>query len=179
MTTPESPAEPGTQSAAPQAVRRRTIVWDDPLTLAAAGAGMSGLDFMQAMADGRLPGPPISATMNMTVSEVAEGRVVFGCMPDESHYNPLGTVHGGLVCTLLDSVLGCAGHTTLAAGVGYTSIDISVSYLRAVHPRSAPLTAIGRVTKPGRRVIFTEGEVLDVTGAVVATAHSSLLVLAG
>lgn len=96
MTTPESPAEPGTQSAAPQAVRRRTIVWDDPLTLAAAGAGMSGLDFMQAMADGRLPGPPISATMNMTVSEVAEGRVVFGCMPDESHYNPLGTVHGGL-----------------------------------------------------------------------------------
>jgi uncharacterized protein (TIGR00369 family) len=99
-----------------------------------------------------------------------------GCTLDESVYNPIGVVHGGLVCTLLDTVAGCAVHTTLPKGMGYTSIELKVSYLRPVHATSGPLTAIGRVVKPGRRVAFSEGEILDAQGRAVATASSSLLV---
>jgi uncharacterized protein (TIGR00369 family) len=101
---------------------------------------------------------------------------VFTCEIDESLYNPLGAVHGGIVCTLLDSVAGCAVHTTLARGLGYTSIEIKVNYLRGVHAGSGPLTAVGTVTKPGRRVAFAEGRVTDAAGRLVATASSSLLV---
>ena len=114
--------------------------------------------------------------MRMGITALEEGRVEFSCELDESVYNPIGVVHGGLVCTLLDTVAGCAVHTTLPAGVGYTSIELKVNYLRAVHATSGPLTAIGRVVKPGRRVAFAEGEVLDAAGRTVATASSSLLV---
>ena len=101
----------------------------------------------------------------------------FGCTLDESVYNPIGVVHGGLVCTLLDTVAGCAVHTTLPPGVAYTSIELKVNYLRAVHAHSGPLTAIGRVVKPGRRVAFAEGEVLDAPGRVGRDGvQSSLLV---
>jgi uncharacterized protein (TIGR00369 family) len=86
-------------------------------------------------------------------------------------------VHGGLVCTLLDSVAGCAVHTTLAAGMGYTSIDITVNYLRAVTTESGTLVATGRVTKPGRRVALANAEVHDGTGKLVATASSNCLVM--
>lgn len=157
--------------------RTRTIQWEDPHALAAAGRELAGSDFLRAMATGDLPAPPICATMNMTLLEVGDGRVEFECEPDESHYNPIGVVHGGLVCTLLDTVLGCAGHSTLDAGFGYTSIDISVDYLRPITAASGPLRAVGTVTKPGRRVIFATGEVTDASGALVATARSSLLVM--
>ncbi len=88
-------------------------------------------------------------------------------------------MHGGLVCTLLDSALGCAGHTLLPAGVGYTSVEIKVSYLRAVTPGNGTLVAHGWVTKPGRRVIFVEGDVRDAAGKVVATASGTCLVTGG
>jgi uncharacterized protein (TIGR00369 family) len=105
------------------------------------------------------------------------GRVVFECEPDESAYNPIGVVHGGLVCTLADTVAGCAVHTTLDAGVAYTSIDLNVSYLRPVTKDSGVLRATGRVTKPGRRVAFSSAEIADQAGKIVATATSSLLVM--
>ena len=114
--------------------------------------------------------------MQFDIRALEEGRVEFGCTLDESVYNPIGVVHGGLVCTLLDTVAGCAVHTTLPQGFAYTSIELKVNYLRAVHATSGPLTAIGRVVKPGRRVAFAEGEVLDAQGRTVATASSSLLV---
>ncbi len=138
--------------------------------------GLPGLEAMRAIADGRLPGAPIAALMRMRPVRVEEGTVVFECTPDESHYNPIGMVHGGLVCTLLDSVLGCAVQTTLPQGLGYTSLEIKVSYLAAVHAHSGVLTATGRVTKPGKRVAFAEGEVLDASGRTVASATSTLLV---
>lgn len=112
----------------------------------------------------------------MGLTSVEHGRVEFTCDPDESAYNPIGVVHGGLVCTLLDSVAGCALHSTLPAGRGYTSIEIKVSYLKAVTTRSGTLSAVGTVVKAGARVGFTEGVVTDASGAVVATASSTLLV---
>jgi uncharacterized protein (TIGR00369 family) len=165
-TTPESWGDP----------RSRTVTWHDPMITAAGGLQRSGLETMQAIRDGILPPPPIAMLMQMGITGLEEGRVEFTCAVDESVYNPIGVVHGGLVCTMLDTVAGCAVHTTLPAGVGYTSIELKVNYLRAVHAASGPLTAIGRVIKPGRRVAFAEGEVLDAAGRSVATASSSLLV---
>jgi uncharacterized protein (TIGR00369 family) len=156
--------------------RSRTVTWHDPMITAAGAAQRSGLETMEAIRDGVLPPAPIAALVQMGITSVAEGRVEFTCAVDESVYNPIGVVHGGLVCTMLDTVAGCAVHTTLPAGVGYTSIELKVSYLRAVQLSSGPLTAIGRVVKPGRRVAFAEGEVLDASGRTVATASSSLLV---
>jgi uncharacterized protein (TIGR00369 family) len=156
--------------------RSRTVTWHDPMITAAGALHRSGLETMQAIRDGVLPPPPIAMLMQMGITGIEEGRVEFTCTVDESVYNPIGVVHGGLVCTMLDTVAGCAVHTTLPTGVGYTSIEIKVNYLRPVHAGSGPLTAIGRVIKRGRRVAFAEGEVLDAAGRSVATASSSLLV---
>jgi uncharacterized protein (TIGR00369 family) len=154
----------------------RTVSWHDPGEPARRGMAMPGIDYMRAVADGELPPPPISRLIQMDLVEVEEGRVVFTCTPDLSSYNPIGAVHGGLVCTLLDSVCGCALHTTLPQGKGYTSVEIKVSYLKAVRASSGLLTAVGTVVKAGSRVGFTEGVVTDASGTVVATATSTLLV---
>ena len=156
--------------------RSRVITWTDPTVGAARIPQLSGLDYIHGMIEGSIPPPPISALMRMTAVAAESGSVEFECDPDESHYNPIGTVHGGLVCTLLDSVIGCAVQTTLAAGNGYTSIDLNVSYLRAVSADTGRLRAVGRVVKPGRRVTFAEGSVMDAHGRLVATATGSLLV---
>jgi uncharacterized protein (TIGR00369 family) len=137
---------------------------------------MAGIDYLRAMVAGELPPPPIAGLMQFELAEAEPGRVVFTCQPDESAYNPIGAIHGGLVCTLLDSVVGCALHSTLPQGKGYTSIEIKVNYLKAVRVSSGLLTATGTVVKSGARVGFTEGVVTDAKGAVVATASSTLLV---
>jgi uncharacterized protein (TIGR00369 family) len=137
---------------------------------------MTGIDYLQAMIDGEIPPPPITALMDMNFVSVEKGRVVFTATPNESHYNPIGTVHGGFVCTVLDSVAGCAVQSTLPAGMGYTSLEIKVNYLRGVSSASGVLTAVGTVTKPGNRVAFAEGVVTDNEGRIVATASSTLLV---
>jgi uncharacterized protein (TIGR00369 family) len=115
--------------------------------------------------------------MGMSLRRVEVGEVVFECTPDESLYNPLGAVHGGLVCTLADTAAGCAVQTTLAADVSYTSIDITVNYVRPVTLASGTLVATGRVTRPGRRVSLAAVEIHDASGRLVATATSNCLVL--
>ncbi|MFF1572855.1 PaaI family thioesterase [Leifsonia sp. NPDC058292] len=137
---------------------------------------MSGLEYLTAMIEGELPPPPIASLMDMTLVAAAPGTATFICEPDESHYNPIGTVHGGLVCTLLDSALGCAVQTTLSPGQGSTSIEIKVNYLRPVLATSGRLTCVATVTKPGSRVAFADGVVTDASGKTVATATGSLLV---
>lgn len=156
--------------------RSRTVSWHDPQVALASLATMSGLDYQRAMLAGELPPPPISALMKLWLTSVDEGVVTFGCEPDESAYNPIGLVHGGLVCTLLDSVAGCAVQTTLPVGTGYTTLEIKVSFLRPVRAGEGELTATGRVTKPGRRAAFAEGEVRDAQGRLVATATSTCLI---
>jgi uncharacterized protein (TIGR00369 family) len=156
--------------------RSKTVTWFDPMVGAAQGLRMPGLDYLTAIRDGELPPAPISGLMDFGVSEVEPGRVTFTCRPDESAYNPIGVVHGGLVCTLLDSVCACAVHSTLPAGKGYTSIEIKVSYLKAVTSRSGLLTATGTLVRAGSRVAFSEGVVTDESGTPVATATCTCLV---
>lgn len=156
--------------------RRRLVEWEDPAPGVAVMPTMTGLDFLRAMVRGELPQPPIMALMRSKLTDAGPGTATFVCEPDESHYNPIGTVHGGLVCTLLDSALGCAVQSTLPEGQGYTSIGITVNYLRPVLAGSGPLTCVATVTKPGNRVAFADGVVTDGAGKVVATATGSLLV---
>ena len=156
--------------------RSKVVTWHDPAPTTAKGLSMAGVDYLRAMIDGTLPPPPISGLMTFEMTSVEPGRIIFTCEPDDSAYNPIGAVHGGLVCTLLDSVAGCALHSTLPQGKGYTSIEIKVNYLKGVRTSSGPLTATGTVVKAGSRVGFTEGVVTDASGAVVAMATSTLLV---
>ena len=161
--------------------RAKTVEWYDPAITAAeaGGTGLSGLEFLRAIRDGKLPPAPIAALMGFRPVEVEPGRVVFEGTPDESVYNPIGMVHGGYVCTLADTVAACAVHTTLEAGTLYTSIDLNVSYTRKVTRDSGTLRAVGTVVKPGRRVAFCRADILDATGKVVATATSSCLIMPG
>ena len=110
--------------------RTRTITWEDPSRLTQIGQNRSGLDLLQAMISGELPPPPIAVLMDFRLAEVSEGHAIFVCTPGEQHYNPIGVVHGGLISTLCDSAMGCAVHTTLPAGVGYTTIELHVNLIR-------------------------------------------------
>jgi uncharacterized protein (TIGR00369 family) len=156
--------------------RRKVVEWQDPLIGAAEAARLGGLEYLNAMIAGRIPPPPIAVLMNLELVSASRGTAVFTCTPDESVYNPIGAVHGGFMCTALDSALGCAVHSTLRAGQGYTSLEIKVNYLRALNTLSGTLTVTGTVTKPGSRIAFAEGTVTDSEGRVVATASSTLLV---
>ncbi len=153
-----------------------TFEWTDPEVAILDLPRLSGLEYLTRLRDGAIPAPPIAALMRFDLVEVSEGEVEFECRPGVAHFNPLGTVHGGLACTLLDTVLGCAVHSTLPAGTGYTSIDIAVSYVRPIQPQSRPLRAFGRVTKAGSRVSFAEGRIVDADGRLLASATGSLLV---
>lgn len=156
--------------------RSKTVTWHDPTASAQRGRQLAGIDYLRAIRNGELPPAPIAVLMGARIVGVEEGDVVFTCTPDESVYNPIGVVHGGLVCTLLDSVCGCAVQSTLPLGTGYTSLEIKVSYQRPVHAHSGELTAHGWVPRRGRRASFAEGDVRTADGKVVATATSTCLV---
>ena len=151
--------------------------WVDPAQVLAQTAKLSGLEYMEGLRDGTIPAPPIAVLMQFRAVGVELGKVVFECTPSHAHYNPIGMVHGGLVCTVLDTATGCAAHSTLPAGVGYTSVEIKVNYLRPVLADTGALIATGQVIKGGNRVIFAEGNVTTSAGDLVATASSTLLVV--
>ena len=157
--------------------RSRTYSWSDPVTLAAAAAQRAGLEFLAAMGSGALPTPPIMSTLGITGMEVERGRVAFGLEPAEWHYNPIGTVHGGVLATLLDSATGCAVHSTLPAGTGYTSLDLSVRFLRPVSVSSGTLRCTGEVLNAGRRTALAEARLTDAAGKLLAHATSTCLLI--
>ena len=137
--------------------RTRSFSWEDPAATAAAGLEMPGLECMRAIMDGTLPPPPIARLLDFTIVEVEDGRAVFAMEPAEWMYNPIGSVHGGIAATLLDSCMGCAVHTTLEAGVGYTTTDLQVRYIRAMGHATGRVLAEGRVVHRGRRTATAEG----------------------
>jgi uncharacterized protein (TIGR00369 family) len=141
---------------------------------------LSGLEQLRYAFDPerRERGPGIGKTLGFTVVEMEEGRVVFGGHPDESVYNPIGTVHGGYAATLLDSCVGCAVHSALKAGQGYTTLELKVAYHRPMTKDTGPVRAEGKVIQLGRRAAFAEGRLTDLQGRLYATATSTLLVFA-
>ncbi|TDE00775.1 PaaI family thioesterase [Jiangella asiatica] len=155
--------------------RERTFSWSDPALVAAHLGRRGGLDLLRAMIDGELPPPPVLHMIGMDRMEADEGRVVVYVTPQEFHYNPLGTVHGGVLATLLDTATGCAVHSVLPAGVGYTSLDLTTKFLRPVTVASAELRCEGVVVSRGRTTALAEARMTDGAGRLVAHAISSCL----
>jgi uncharacterized protein (TIGR00369 family) len=158
------------------ATRTRTFSWSDPAADADQLGRLTGLEMLQAIADGTLPAPPIMHTIGVDGIEVAEGRVTVLIHPQEFHYNPLGTVHGGVLSTLLDTAAACSVHSTLPAGVAYTSLDLSVRFLRPVTLASGQLRCEGTVLQRGRRTALAEAKLYDAAGRLAAHATSSCLI---
>jgi uncharacterized protein (TIGR00369 family) len=156
--------------------RSKTVSWDDPAALRAAGVTLPGREFLQAILEGRLPPPPMAALVGLELVSVGEGEAVGRCTPDESTYNPLGIVHGGLLCTLLDTAAGCAVHTLLPAGAGYASIEIKVSFLKPLRADAGEIEVHGRALKVGRRVAFAEAHARGQSGELVGHATTSLAI---
>ena len=156
--------------------RTRTVSWEDPKALAEAARGLTGLEFLRKVVSGELPPPPIGALMNFGLAELSEGRAVFTVEPAEFHYNPIGVVHGGLAATLLDSAMGCAVHTTLPAGAGYTTLEIKVNYVRALTVETGPVRCEARVIHVGGRTATAEGKLLDAGGKLYAHATTTCMI---
>ncbi len=158
------------------ATRTRTFSWSDPAP-AAGLRHLSGLELLQAMERGELPPPPIMHTIGAGGITAEPGRVTVELDPQEFHYNPLGTVHGGIIATLLDTAAGCSVHSTLPAGVTYTSIDLTVKFLRPITLASGRLRCEGSVLQRGRRTALAQAQLYDGAGKLAAHATSSCLIV--
>ena len=154
--------------------RTRTISWYDPSIALAAAAKMPGREFLQAIIDGELPRPPFAALTGAEIAAVDDGVAIFRFTPEESALNPLGLVHGGMMCALLDSAAGCAVHTQLPAGVGMSSIEIKVSFLSAVKAGGGTLEVEGHALRVGRQVAFAEAHARAGDGKLIAHATTSI-----
>ncbi len=137
---------------------------------------IDGLTLMRGILEGRYPAPPIAGTLGFGLTEVEAGRVAFAYEPLFEHYNPLGSVHGGIAATLLDSVMGCCIHTTLKAGTGYTTVEIKVNYVRAMTHKTGPVRAEGKVINVGSRIATSEGRLVDAAGKLLAHGTTTCLI---
>jgi uncharacterized protein (TIGR00369 family) len=136
----------------------------------------SGLDEIRTLIDGTSDYRGIAQLMGVKPILAEEGYVVFEGNPTKDVYNPIGTVHGGYAATLLDSAMGCAVHTRIKAGQGYTTLELKVAYHRALTDQSGPVRAEGRVISFGRRAAFAEGQLFDKDGKLCASATTTCLV---
>jgi len=158
--------------------RTRTFTWQDPIPSATLSRERSGMEVLQAVIDGELPPPPIADLLGMELVEVHEGRAVFAVQPAEWMYNPIGSVHGGIAATVLDSCMGCAIHSTLPAGVGYTTSDLQVRYSRGMTVDTGRVVAEGTVVHAGRRLATAEGRLtVEATGKLIAHATTGCVLI--
>lgn len=161
-----------------QEQRTRTVIWTDPAPALQASRTMSGIAYLKALQSGEVPSPPFAALIGMTtLVEVSEGRIVFSTEPAECHYNALGTVHGGIVATLMDTAMGCAVHSLLSAGTSYTTLEIKVNYLRPMTSATGTVTCEGNVIHLGGRIATAEARVTDATGKLYAHGTTTCLLL--
>lgn len=156
--------------------RQRTYSWTDPAVTAAVVKDQDGAAFLQAILDGALPAPPVARTLEFIPVSVQPGTVVFEFTPAEFHYNPIGSVHGGVLATLCDSACGCAVQSMLPAGTYYTSLDLNVKFLRAVTADTGRMVCEGSVTHLGGRSALAQARLSDDAGTLYAHATSSCMI---
>jgi uncharacterized protein (TIGR00369 family) len=156
--------------------RSRTITWHDPAEAAALSAGLSGLEILHRISSGLIPAPPAAALVGFEPSFVMPGRVVFAYEPREDHYNALGAVHGGILTTVLDTVMGCAVSSKLEPGIAPVTIELKTSFVHPVTLASGILRAEGSVVHPGKRVATAEARLEGEDGTLYAHASSSWLI---
>jgi uncharacterized protein (TIGR00369 family) len=137
---------------------------------------MSGIDYLRGIIDGRLPRPPITETLGFALVEVAPGFALFTMIPQFRHYNPIGTVHGGVAATLLDSCMSCSIQTHFQAGTGYTTLEIKVNMVRPITEKTGLIRAEGRSLHVGRRSATAEGRILDAAGTLLAHGTTTCIV---
>lgn len=159
-----------------QPERTRTFSWENPLIGAQQALSMSGIEYLQAMIDGVIPPPPIAHALNFNLIEVGEGFAVFTIQPAEYHYNPIGSVHGGVACTVLDSALGCAIHTLLPAGTTYTTLEIKVNFIRALSAKTGLLRCEANAIYVGGRIATSEAKLIDHKGKLYAHATTTCMI---
>ncbi len=157
--------------------RSRTITWSDPMAGATQAKTMSGQAYLDAMSAGTIDFPPLLHTLDFKVEGVTEGEAIFSFLPQEFHYNPIGTVHGGVITAMLDSAMGCSLHSLLEAGAGYTTLEIKVNFLKAITIKTGKLRAIGKVIHAGSRTALTEAQLTDEAGHVYAHGISTCMIL--
>jgi len=158
-------------------MRTLSVEWSDPAALAAAGRSMTGIDFLRALRDGRLPSPPMAQLLGFRLTEVEPGHAVFEITPGEQHYNPIGVVHGGLAMTLLDSAMGCCVQTRMPVGSTYTTLEAKTNLVRAITDKTGTLRAIGKVVHLGKRIATAEARLEDASGKLYAHATSTCILL--
>jgi uncharacterized protein (TIGR00369 family) len=180
MTRAERSQAGGMTAVDPQAeiARSRAVSWDDPAPIRDASATLTGLELMRGIASGALPAPPVAQLLGFAIDRVDEGNVVFSMDPLEAHQNPLGTIHGGIITTLLDSAMGCAVHTTLPAGGTYTTLELKVNFLRPSFAGGPCLLAEGTVLHRGSTTVLVEATITDAdSGKKIAHGTSTCLIL--
>lgn len=158
----------------------RTIEYFDPAIYAravASGRYATGLDLLRSMLAGELPQPPIASLLGIRAVEFDEGHSLFECHPNESFYNPLGTVHGGIFATLLDTAMSCAVHTRLPINRPYTTLELKINLVRALTAESGPIQGRGYVVHMGRSTAIAEGRIEDSDGKLVAHGTTTCLLL--
>jgi len=160
----------------PAVSRRRIVEWEDPAIGAGRALELSGMDYLQAMRRGEVPPPPISALLGMDIVGLEPGKVTFALEPGEHLYNPIGSVHGGVACTLLDSVMGCAVHTVLPQGRAYTTLELKVNLVRPITTKVDRVLAEGLLVTQGSRVATATGQIVDERGKLYAHASTTCLV---
>ncbi|MGE7955425.1 PaaI family thioesterase [Pseudomonas sp. NPDC089530] len=175
MQSPSRDATLAQWIAQEQAMRTR-LAGPGSLSLAEVSA-LSPTEFFDGIGNGELPSPPIGTLMDFIPIEWSAGHFVFQGTPDSRHYNPLGSVHGGYAATLLDSCMGCAIHTRLQKGQGYTTLDLRISYVRALTGASGPIRAEGKIVHLGRSTALAEGRIYDVDGRLYATGTTTCMIL--
>jgi uncharacterized protein (TIGR00369 family) len=170
-------SEPEASLPSEGVVRERIVRWEDPHASAAALRGLTGLEALRAIMSGKIPRPPISALIGMEIMEVEDGRVVFEAEPGEHLYNPIGMVHGGFACTLLDTVMGCSIQSTLPAGVAYTTTDLQVRLIRAIVVSTGRVRGEGKAVHVGRSTAVAEGRITDMKGKLLALGTTGCAIL--
>jgi len=148
----------------------------DPREVAAQGLQLSGMQYIQAIFSGELPAPPISELMGFRGVSAEPGRAVFEMEPGPQHYNPIGSVHGGVALTLLDSAMGCAVHTLLEAGVGYTTLEVKTNFVRPITADTGLIRCEGIVIHKGSRIATAEGKLTDANGKLLAHGTTTCLI---
>ncbi|GAB3510817.1 PaaI family thioesterase [Emticicia fontis] len=157
--------------------RERTFQWENPLEGASKALKMSGLEYLQAMGDGKIPFPPLLHTLDFKPTHLEKGKVIFSFQPQEFHYNPIGSVHGGVISAILDSAMGCTLHSILEAGTGYTTLELKVNFLKAITTRIEELHAVGKIIHAGGRTALVEAQLIDKDNTVYAHGVSTCLIL--
>jgi uncharacterized protein (TIGR00369 family) len=156
-------------------VRERIVTWSDPADAIAAARGLTGREVLEAMAARRIPPPPVAQLLGMEFITIGDGHVEMALESAEYLYNTIGSVHGGVLATVLDSVMGCAVATKLDAGTRYTTLDLHIRFVRAPTIESGRLRAIGHVLHLGSRTATTEGNVMDAAGRLCAHGTGACL----